>query len=61
MPKISSFSRLPNNVSEKVHYLQNYYSYSDSESGIRKRITFPIAIYRVFTIKWNKVAMSRAD
>ena len=44
MPKLSSFSRLSNNVSENLHYLGNCCSYSKSENDIRKRIKFPIAI-----------------
>ena len=42
--KISSFSRLSNKVSENLHYLGNYYSYSKSENGILKIIQFSIAI-----------------
>ena len=36
--------RLSNNVSERLHYLLNYYSYSKYENGIRKRIKISIAI-----------------
>ena len=44
MAKISSFSWFLNIVQENLHYLGNYYSYSESENGIRRRITFPIAV-----------------
>ena len=33
----------------------------DSSTQTNKQNMFAISNYRVFTIKWNKVAMSRAD